>query len=411
MNSSEIVVDVRDVSKKFCRQLKRTLWYGLHDLGEILLLSRGDHRLRLRRGEFYAVHNATFQIRRGECVSLLGPNGAGKSTMLKMLNGLIRPDGGSIHIWGRVGALIELGAGFNPLLSGRENVYINGAVLGLNKREIDRRFDDIVDFSDLSHVIDTPVQTYSSGMRVRLGFSIAANLRPQLMLIDEVLAVGDVGFRLKCLDQLQKLSREGVSIIIVTHAVNMLTRLSDRAIVFGRGRIEFDGDLARGISTYERLLDIRQENRDQELPQGSGEARIGECEVRDAQGNPRTEFRSGESLRLRIPLESDRPIRGGRVIVSLNSPSVGVIASLTTSDARIPLEIGPAGSTIELQLPELPLTVGSYNVTISLFGATSADFFHRRIGVGRFAIIGQALDDDRIAPGVITLRHTWSQFA
>jgi lipopolysaccharide transport system ATP-binding protein len=341
-------------------------------------------------------------------VSLLGPNGAGKSTMLKMLNGLIRPDGGTIRIRGRVGALIELGAGFNPVLTGRENVYINGAVLGLNKRQIDQRFQEIVEFSDLGHVIDTPVQTYSSGMRVRLGFSVAAHLRPQLMLIDEVLAVGDVGFRLKCLDRLQQLSREGVSIIIVTHAVNMLARLSNRAIVFGSGRIEFDGDLARGISTYERLLDVRQTDREQELPQGSGLARIVECEVQDGEGKARGEFRGGESVRLRIGLQSDAPIRGARLVVSLNSPSAGVIATCSTADAGLSLDVDPEGTSLLLEWPALPLTIGAYNVTLSLLGPRRADFYHRRIGVGRFSIVGNGESgDDRIAPGVVKLPHAW----
>jgi lipopolysaccharide transport system ATP-binding protein len=192
------VVEVEQVSKKFCRRLRYSLWYGLVDLGAELTAQNGNGELRLRHAEFLAVDDVSFELRRGECIGLIGHNGAGKSTLLKMLNGLVRPDKGKITMRGRVGALIELGAGFSPILTGRENVYINGAVLGFSKSEIDAKFDEIIDFAELDDAIDAPVQTYSSGMYVRLGFAVAAQLNPDIFLIDELLAVGDTGFRMKC---------------------------------------------------------------------------------------------------------------------------------------------------------------------------------------------------------------------
>ena len=189
-SSSDLILDVDHVWKVYCRNLKRAMWYGLKDVGREIIgggRDRSHHNLRL--GEFFAVKDASFQVRRGECLAMIGPNGAGKSTMLKMINGLIKPDSGSIKISGKIGALIELGTGFNPILSGRENIYINGAVLGMRKREVDGLMEKIVECAEVSHVIDDPIKTYSSGMRVRLGFSIAANLRPELLLMDEVLAV------------------------------------------------------------------------------------------------------------------------------------------------------------------------------------------------------------------------------
>ncbi|MFN6208444.1 MAG: ABC transporter ATP-binding protein, partial [Planctomycetota bacterium] len=187
--SHDNVLEVRSVWKKYCRQLKRAMWYGVCDVGRQLTGKRNNAipAEALRPGEFYAVRNASFDLPRGQCVGLIGPNGAGKSTMLKVINGLIRPDFGEVRIRGRVGALIELGTGFNPILSGRENVYINAAVLGLKKREIDRVYDQIVDFAELGDVINDPIRTYSSGMRVRLGFSVAAHLQPDLLIMDEVL--------------------------------------------------------------------------------------------------------------------------------------------------------------------------------------------------------------------------------
>lgn len=407
--TSELVVEVDHVYKKYCRQLKRALWYGMQDLGAALALSSGKERLQVRPGEFFAVRDASFQIAPGECVSLLGPNGAGKSTMLKLLNGLIRPDGGTIRIRGRVGALIELGAGFNPILSGRENVFINGAVLGLNRAEITRRFDEIVDFAELAEVIDTPVQTYSSGMRVRLGFAVASHLKPDLLLVDEVLAVGDVGFRLKCMDRLLRLSNEGTAIILVTHAVNMLARLSDRAIVFGHGKIEFDGELSHGIAMYEKLLDVRQETKDERNFQGMEGARIQAVEVVDAGGAVRQEFGSGETIRIRVQLAVDAPIPGARLVASVQSPTSGIVSSMTTAASGFRLDLVPGLQTIELTLHDVPLMVGAYHLTLSLFGGKAAQFYHRRHGLGEFLIIEPDADAPHGVNGVIRLQHSWNK--
>jgi lipopolysaccharide transport system ATP-binding protein len=400
------VVEVDRVSKKYCRQLKRALWYGLRDLSDVLRLSNGHERLQARPGEFFAVRDATFRVDAGECVSMLGPNGAGKSTMLKLLNGLIRPDGGTIRIRGRVGALIELGAGFNPVLSGRENVFINGAVLGLSQAEIQRRFDDIVDFAGLADVIDTPVQTYSSGMRVRLGFAVAAHVRPRLLLVDEVLAVGDVGFRLKCVDRLQRLAHEGTSIILVTHAVNMLARLTERAIVFDRGRVHFDGDLQRGIAMYEQLMDVRQELREEKSCQGVEGARIQSVEVLDETGTARHEFGSGETVRLRIALAVEQPLANARLVVSLQSPSSGVISSMTTAASGYPIDLRPPGGSVELKLHRIPLMVGAYHLVISLYGGR-AEFYHRRHGLGEFLIVAPDANASHGINGIVRLEHSW----
>jgi len=195
---SETLIRVENVSKKFCRSLKKSLWYGMRDLSKEVLGRRHGGDGELRPDEFWSVNDVSFELKRGECLGLIGPNGAGKSTLLKMLNGLIKPDQGRIEMRGRVGALIELGAGFNPILSGRENIYVNGSVLGLAKEEIDQKLDEIIEFSELDEFIDSPVQNYSSGMKVRLGFAVAAHMKPDILLIDEVLAVGDIGFRTKC---------------------------------------------------------------------------------------------------------------------------------------------------------------------------------------------------------------------
>ena len=248
MEKGEVLVKVDGVSKKFCRNLKRSLWYGLTDISRSLVGAEGN--ITIRKDEFWAVKNISFEVRRGECLGLIGHNGAGKSTLLKMLNGLIRPDGGRIEMRGRTGALIELGAGFNPLLSGRQNVYTNGAVLGFSKQEIDQKFDEIVHFAELEEFIDMPVQNYSSGMKVRLGFAVASQMEPDILIIDEVLAVGDLGFVLKCYNVIDKLL-ENTCVIFVSHSMPTVSRICSGILLMENGMPIFNGpDVSKGIDIY-----------------------------------------------------------------------------------------------------------------------------------------------------------------
>lgn len=251
--SDDVLVKVENVSKKFCRTLKRSLWYGVQDVAADMFNIQGQHD-ELRPGEFWSVDDVSFDLKRGECLGLIGPNGAGKSTLLKMLNGLIKPDCGQITMRGRVGGLIELGAGFNPILTGLENIYVNGSVLGLSKREIDAKLDAIIEFSEMKEFIDTPVQSYSSGMKVRLGFAIAAQIEPEVLLIDEVLAVGDVGFRSKCYSRLADLV-EKCAVIFVSHQMYFVNRLSSSALLLNRGRNVFHGEPPQAIAEYNSLFE------------------------------------------------------------------------------------------------------------------------------------------------------------
>jgi len=250
LSDDQVLISVEGVSKKFCRSLRRSLWFGVTDLAREVVGMRRS--LSLRSGEFLALQDVSLAVRRGECVGLIGANGAGKSTLLKLLNGLIRPDAGHIRMRGRVGALIELGAGFSPILTGRENIYVNAAVLGLSKREVEPVFDEIVEFSQLGEFIDAPLQSYSSGMRVRLGFSVAAQLRPDVLLVDEVLAVGDLAFRLKALNRIRSLIEGGTSIFFVSHDTGQVLNVCNRAIWLDRGVVVSDGAATEVVREYER---------------------------------------------------------------------------------------------------------------------------------------------------------------
>ncbi len=255
---NELLVKVDGVSKVFCRDLKKSLLYGLKDSARDLISwnknneqSTKQMERTLRDGEFLAVNNVSFELRRGECLGLIGRNGAGKTTLLKMLNGLIKPDAGRVEMRGRVGAMIALGAGFNPILSGRENIFVNGSILGLSKREIDDKLEDIINFADIGEFIDAPVQSYSSGMQVRLGFAIAVTLiQPDVLILDEVLAVGDGAFRVKCLTKLAELTKTSAT-IFVSHDSLQISRACNRVIWMRKGAIaEESMDVDRTLSNY-----------------------------------------------------------------------------------------------------------------------------------------------------------------
>jgi lipopolysaccharide transport system ATP-binding protein len=248
--SADVLVRVHGVSKKYCRDLKRSLWYGLQDTAADLIGRNGASSLRPH--EFLAVDDVSFELRRGECLGLIGRNGAGKTTLLKMLNGLTKPDKGRIEIRGRLGALISLGAGFNPILTGRENVYVNGSLLGLRTRDIDARLDEILDFAGIGEFIDAPVQSYSAGMQVRLGFAVATALKPDVLLLDEVLAVGDVAFRAKCYQRLARM-REAAAFVLVSHDTDQIARACSQVLVLERGGGRYLGDVMHAIQLYQEL--------------------------------------------------------------------------------------------------------------------------------------------------------------
>ena len=254
----EVLVKVEGLSKKFCKDLKTSLWYGVKDL--VSQVSGNKENETLRPKEFWALKDINFELRRGECLGLIGHNGAGKSTLLKILNGLINPDQGKVTMLGRVGALIELGAGFNPILTGRENIYNNGAVLGFTRKEIDAKVEEIIDFSEIREFIDMPVQNYSSGMKVRLGFAVAAQMEPDVLIIDEVLAVGDVGFRFKCLNAIGKLMKT-TAIIFVSHSMPNIYRICNEVMLLNEGQnVYHSPKIGKGIEAYYASFNNQKKN-------------------------------------------------------------------------------------------------------------------------------------------------------
>ena len=244
-----LVLRADRISKKFCRRMRQSMYYGMCDILRGMM-GWSSHSDSLRAHEFWALEDVSLSLRRGERLGLLGRNGSGKSTLLRLLAGIYQPDAGRIEIRGNVCALIALGAGFHPLLTGRENIYLNGALLGMAMRDIHRRFEQIVEFAGIGECLDAPVKTYSSGMHVRLGFAIAIHSNPALLLIDEVLAVGDSAFQDKCIEKVLALNRQGTAIIFVSHSIQTMERLCVSGLLLKQGKPLFLGDTRECIRRY-----------------------------------------------------------------------------------------------------------------------------------------------------------------
>lgn len=368
--SDDVLVRVENVSKRFCRSLKRSLWYGLLDLGSEIGGRRhsGGSRLpqisadvQLRTDEFWAVKDVSFELRRGECLGLMGRNGAGKTTLLRMLNGLIKPDTGSIHMRGNVAALIALGAGFNPMLTGRENINVNASIFGIKERELARKMDEIVSFAEIEEFIDSPVQTYSSGMQARLGFAVASALSPDIILLDEVLAVGDVKFRMKCFTKLLSLINNGTTAILVSHNAIDLQRISTRGIFMSKGRSMYDGSTEEALIRYEGSL-MEKENLSS-LTSTQSSPRVSAYLSLLKNITPIT----GTPLELILKLSLHSDIEKVRLILHISNhiTQLSSISSLVDNDY---LKMYAGDSSLLIRVDSLDLIQGAYNVWVDLYG-------------------------------------------
>ena len=366
---SDTLVKVNNVSKKFCRDLKRSMWYGVKDLGSELIGYRHcEDTIELRKDEFWALRDINFQLKRGECLGLIGRNGAGKSTLLKLLNGLIKPDAGRIELHGRLGALIELGAGFNPILSGRENIYINGSVLGFSKREIAKKFEAIVEFSEIEKFIDMPVKNYSSGMKVRLGFAIAVQMKPDILLIDEVLAVGDAGFKIKCYNEIYNIMKNS-AVIFVSHSMPSVAKICTRGILLASGSIKCaNTDIGLVIEEYYN-----------EFPfftmqlSGNGKAVISRALINQekivdswSQNNP-VILKYNEDLNIDILIDVDPSVKKFNLIYSFVDKEQKIVAQCFSATSSV-FFVNNMQKRYQVitKIPFFNLNIGRYSVSLTI---------------------------------------------
>lgn len=372
---TEPLIIAKDAGKKFCRELKKSLWYGVKD-ATYDLLGKTPKPI-LRDGEFWANQGINFEVSRGECLGLIGRNGAGKTTLLKMLSGLIKPDCGEITIKGQVGGLIALGAGFNPILSGRENIFVNGSIMGLSKRQIADKVDEIVDFAEMGEFIDTPVRNYSSGMNVRLGFAIAATLiRPDVLLLDEVLAVGDTGFRARCYSRVHKLMSTS-AVILVSHTMGFIGQCCSNVGLMTQGQIELFDDVANGIKAYDA------QNATTALANDDRAVRRIYPPITEAKVHVlTTEVVYGETLELEIELESAEDIDGGVFSFVAYDHSEKAVMCWHSSQNEKPMMLKQGRQSIHIRIAPLLLASGTYSYTLTMSRAGSIEHlvWHHHVG-------------------------------
>lgn len=332
------------VWKKFTRGEK---FDSLRDLVPSMArwLFSANHRGELQKREFWALKDVSFQVARGQALGIIGPNGSGKSTILKLLSRILRPDQGNIRVRGRLGALIELGAGFHPDLTGRENVYLNGTILGMKRSEIDKKFDDIVEFSGLEDFLDTPVKRYSSGMYARLGFSVAAHVDPEVLLVDEVLSVGDYHFQQRCFSRMQEFVRKGTSLIFVSHDLTAVSTLCERALLLREGSPVFLGDVSTAIQKYHSFYEEETRSSDLEV--------VG-VQLRSEAGEERDVFAPGEEVILEVTIKALTDLPDAHVgihIHTVEGQRIAVAASSHLTDRILSLKKGEHGRvTFRLQM-------------------------------------------------------------
>jgi lipopolysaccharide transport system ATP-binding protein len=307
-------------------------------------------------------------VKKGETLGLIGPNGSGKTTLLKMLNGIFWPDKGKISINGRVGALIEVGAGFHPMLTGRENVYINAAILGMTKEEVDEKFDDIVEFADIGDFLDTPVKFYSSGMYVKLGFAVAVHCEPDILLVDEVLAVGDVGFRSKCYNAIYNLTKN-TAVIIVSHAMPQISRLCSKTIVMHHGDVKFySNNVPKAIEEYLGLFDSA-ESRIMEF----GDSKITNIKLSARSIDDYYEIEFGNDLTIQFDASIEHRSKELEVNVTILSHGLEVVAQCNSKYNNIGIVNLYQQTHFSVKIPNLNLNPGSYYISLSIVDAVTND--------------------------------------
>ncbi|MEK6794964.1 MAG: ABC transporter ATP-binding protein [Spirochaetota bacterium] len=363
---TDTVIEVEGLSKKFCRSVKRSMFYGALDIGRSMV-GIPYSREKLRPGEFWALDNVSFSLKRGETLGLIGANGSGKSTLLRLLTGIFPPDKGRISIRGRIGALIAVGAGFHPHMTGRENIYLNGTILGMTRQEVNAQFDNIVSFADIGEFIDAPVSTYSSGMTVRLGFSIAIHSHPSILLADEVLAVGDLEFALRCFRKIAEFQKNGGTIILVSHSMQLVKNSCQRALWVQHGAVALDGTAVDVCGRYETKVFTNQGSREAVGTRVNNDpmARIVSVDIVGSDGVHRSTTVHGEPFRCRIRYACTRIVRDPVVTMSITTENGAMlISNYTNFDGSKRRSIDGEGY-IDFIIERLPLAPGKYSVTIT----------------------------------------------
>ena len=367
-----------------------------------LVVRRGRGQLE----EVHALRDVSLHVEPGEAVGLVGRNGSGKSTLLRLVAGIIKPTAGRVAAGGRIGSLLELGAGFHPDFSGRENVFLNGAIFGLKRRQIEERFDEIVAFAELEHAIDRPVRTYSSGMYMRLGFAIAAFLDADTLLLDEVFAVGDEAFQRKCFGRIHAFKQGGGTIVFVSHDAAAVERLCERAVLLQEGEVVVDGPTREALARYRRALadEVDPAERAAGLREwGTGEAAIVEARLLGEEGSEREQFLAGEPLRLRVRVQAREGLVPPLLQLELRDDAGTLVAGEAVDTAALGWD-GEAGERLlRYDVASLPLSDGRFHLRLGLSEPNGGRQLHWLDDALTFLVYPAG--EER---GVVRLRGSWS---
>ncbi|MBL7985607.1 MAG: ABC transporter ATP-binding protein [Flavobacteriales bacterium] len=358
------MISVEHLSKRYVLRHQQAARYtALRDV----LASKAKGLFTARQGspsreEFMALNDVSFTVSQGDRVGIIGRNGAGKSTLLKVLSRIVEPTSGRVVLNGRVASLLEVGTGFHPELSGRENIYLNGAILGMGRREIDRKFDEIVAFSEVEKFLDTPVKRYSSGMYVRLAFAVAAHLEPEILIVDEVLAVGDAQFQKKCLGKMQDVSGEGRTVLFVSHNMESVQRLCNKGLLLHKGRSIAEGGIADVIAQYQASGSPAEARFDLPIPAGDKIAYATSLSVEDADGKPLPEIPIGSPWQVRIAFQLMRPLDGFVIALGITS----LLEMPIRTSWSLPCALTPGSYEAVFKNDGIHLAEGRYKLVVGL---------------------------------------------
>ncbi|QJW98051.1 ABC transporter ATP-binding protein [Frigoriglobus tundricola] len=379
----------------------------------IMTFAAAPFRKRGSVEEFWALDDVSFEVQPGEVVGVIGRNGAGKSTLLKILSRITKPTTGRVELNGRVGSLLEVGTGFHPELTGRENVYLNGSILGMSRAEIARKFDEIVAFAEVEKFLDTPVKRYSSGMYVRLAFAVAAHLEPEILIIDEVLAVGDAVFQRRCINRMAELSRSGRSLIFVSHQLDIIKKLCKRGVRLVRGRIEDAGPIEQVIQNYQS--DYRELDQTTDAitgyRTGNGKARFERLKLIGQDRAPTGDLRSGQRLAVEIEIGAQQRVEGASIGLVLRTLEGARIVSSLTEEVGFTVALEPGPNAFVCSFEPLPLRPGrTLALELWLFDGDVLD----HVDVARIVDVveGEPTEySSRADQGALLCPYTWARRA
>jgi lipopolysaccharide transport system ATP-binding protein len=404
----DTVIEVKNLSKKFTRNLKRSMFYGTIDVARRMLGINFDSS-KLRKGEFWSLYDINFDVKKGEALGVIGINGSGKTTLLRLINGIFPPDGGMISVKGRIGALIAVGAGFHPNLTGRENIFLNGSILGMRKEEIEEKFNDIVNFADIGEFIDAPVSTYSSGMYVRLGFAIAIHSKPDILLADEILAVGDLAFALKCYRKIAEFKENGGTILLVSHGIQLIRNTCSKVLWIDKGTVRGYGDTQAICDEYEQFILEKDAKADigvmGTVLHNDPDVKIESVKFLDSEDKEVEDFKIGDSLKVRVSFNTSRVVNKPIFTVSFSNPeNIQVISNYSSYDGFVIDKIEGKGH-VDFLIEKITLKPSQYKCTITL---TENNDINNHLEWHDKAYTFKILPEGGVSYGLINPFPTWT---